>query len=36
MEEETTEEDEERFTMIILNLIQVVDMIDLAQKQFSG
>jgi hypothetical protein len=36
MKEETTVEDEESFTMIILNLIQVVDMIDLAQKQFSG
>jgi hypothetical protein len=36
MKEETTEEDEERFTMIILNLIQMVDMIGLAQKEFSG
>jgi hypothetical protein len=36
MKKQTTEEDEEIFTMILLNLIQVVDMIDLAQKEFSG
>lgn len=36
MKEETTEEDEERFTMIILNLIQVVDMSGLARKEFSA
>jgi predicted DNA-binding transcriptional regulator AlpA len=36
MKEETTEEDEERFTMIILNLIEVVDMTGLARKEFSG
>jgi hypothetical protein len=36
MNEETTEEKKESFTMIILKLIQVFDKIDLAQKEFSG
>ena len=34
--EETSEEYEERFTMIILNLIQGIYTIGLAQKEFSG